>query len=84
MHLKFLVSPFYLVFIGIGYYAMTYSLEESSVWRWWISLNFCWFSTFVDILFLNTSWIIAQAPIKHYFLKEHDEVFQMDINKLLQ
>ena len=24
---------------GIGYYAMAYSLEDISVWRWWISLN---------------------------------------------
>ena len=43
--------------------AMAYSLEDVSVWRWWISLNFCWFSTFFDILFFNVLW----TPINTLF-----------------
>ena len=38
---------------------------------------------FFDILFLDISWTVAQTLIKQYFLKEHEEVFQMDIKKLL-
>ena len=26
---------------GVGYYAMTYNLEDITVWSWWILLNFC-------------------------------------------
>ena len=58
-------SRFALLKNGIGYYAMTYSLEDIRVWRWRISLNFCWFSTFFDILFLKVSWTVVQTPIKH-------------------
>ena len=58
-------SRFTLLENGIGYYALTYSLEGISVWRCWISLNFCWFRTFFDVLFLNISWTVAQTPIKH-------------------
>ena len=61
---------------------MTYSLEYISVWRCLIWLHFCWFSTFFYILFLSVSWTVAQTPIKHHFLIEHDEVFQMDTNKI--
>ena len=35
---------------------------------------------FFDILILNILWAVACTPIKHYFLKEHDEVFLKDIN----
>ena len=34
-------SCFTLLENGIVYYAMTYSLEDFSVRRWWISLDFC-------------------------------------------
>ena len=40
---------------GVGYYAMIYSLEDNSVQRWWILLNFCWVSTFLDLLFFTIS-----------------------------
>ena len=35
---------------------------------------------FFDILFFNVLWIVARTPIN--FLKHHDEVVQMDRNKL--
>ena len=44
---------------------MTYSLEDISVSSRWILLNFCWVSTFFDILFLNILWTVAQTSIKH-------------------
>ena len=70
---------------GVGYYAIIYSLEDISVWSWWILLNFCWVSTFLEIWFFNVSWTvnILDPYKKYYFLKELDEVFQMDRNKLL-
>ena len=58
-------SYFELLENGIGYYAMIYSLEDIRVWRWWISLNSCWFSTFFEILFLSISWTVGQTTIKH-------------------
>ena len=40
-------SSFVFLENGIGYYyAMTQSLEDISVWSWWILLNFNWVSTF--------------------------------------
>ena len=68
---------------GIGYYAMSYSLEDISVWRWWISLSFAdsaFFWYFIPQYLVNC----YSDPYKtYYFLKEHDEVFEMNINKLL-
>ena len=58
-------SCFNLLENGIGYYAMKYSLEDISVWRWWTSFNFCWFSTFCNIFFLNISWTVGQTLMKH-------------------
>ena len=57
-------SRFVLLENSIGYYAMTYSLENISVWRWWISLNFA-DSGFFDILFLSILWTVVQTPIKN-------------------
>ena len=67
----------------VDYYAMTLRLDGIIVWSWWLSLNICWVSTFFDILFPSIWWAVAQTPIRHFFLKEHDEVIHMDINKLL-
>ena len=40
-------------------------LEDISVWSWWILLNFCWVSTFFDILFFNIcKLLISRTPIK--------------------
>ena len=47
---------------------LTYSLEGISFWRWWISLNFCWFSTFF-VLFLNISWTGSDPYKTYYFWK---------------
>ena len=48
-------------------------------------LNFCWVSTSLDILFFNINilWTvnISDPYKKYYFLKEHDEVLQMDRNE---
>ena len=51
-------SCFALLENGIGYYAMIYSLEDISVWIWWILLNFCGVSTFLDTLFFNILWTV--------------------------
>ena len=42
-------------------------------------------STFLEIWFFNVSWTvnISDPYKKYYFLKELDDVFQMDRNKLL-
>ena len=75
-------SCFTLLKNGVGYYAMIYSLEDISVWSWWILLNFCWVSTFLDIWFFNISWTVnISNPYKNTFMKELDEV--LDRNKLL-
>ena len=41
---------------GVGYYAMTWSLEDISVWSWGILLNFCW----VSILLTFYSLILCE------------------------
>ena len=53
---------------GVGYYAMIWKLEDIGVWRWWILLNFCWVSTFLDMLFFNISWTVdISNPYKIIF-----------------
>ena len=47
----------------IVHYAMTYCFEDIRVWSARTLLNFCWVSTFFDILIANISWTVAQSPI---------------------
>ena len=49
----------------IVYYAMTYYFGDVMVWSRRILLNFCWVSTFFDILIANISWTVTQTPINN-------------------
>ena len=64
-------SRFALLRNGVGYYAITESLEDIGVWSWWILLNLCWVSIFFSLISLE---LILGPQEKILFLKEHDGV----------
>ena len=50
---------------GIVYCAMTDCFGNITVWSRNILLNFCWVSTFFDILIAYISWTVDQTLINH-------------------
>ena len=61
MHPKDLVTHFQKMVIV--YYAIAYCFGDVRVWIRRILLNFCWVSTFFDILIAIFSWMVAQTII---------------------
>ena len=57
-------------------------IEDISAWSWWILLNSA-DSAVLLIFYCSMSRELLLWPL-YYFLKEHDEVFQMDIDKLIE
>ena len=58
-------APWILSENGIIYNAMIYCFRDIRVWSRINLSNFCWVSTFFDILIANISWTVAQTPINH-------------------
>ena len=74
-------SRFILLENGIGYYAMTQRFEIYFIKVFYVIEVF----QFIEVYFISQYLLNFCSDLYNtcYVLKEYDEVFQMDINKLL-